>query len=77
MRMMSKELIIVYFEILSQDSPGAQRKMSKKLHGTDEKCIQSFGWKSSEKGDCLEGLRIGVDGRIILKCILRKQGGML
>jgi hypothetical protein len=40
------------------------------VHGVHEKCVQDFGWKPEGKRPLHS---IDVDGRIILKPILRKQ----
>jgi hypothetical protein len=42
-------------------------------HGRDEKFIQSAGWKNLNGREHFGDL--GVDGKIILKWILGKQGG--
>jgi hypothetical protein len=41
------------------------------MHGTDEKLVQYFGSKTGR--DYSEDL--GIDGRIISECVLRKWGG--
>jgi hypothetical protein len=40
-----------------------------RMHVREEKCLQSFG-RNPKEGDHLEYL--GVGGKIILKCILKK-----
>jgi hypothetical protein len=41
------------------------------MHWEDEKCIQNFRWRIVKGRDHLEDLH--TDGKIILKCILKKQ----
>jgi hypothetical protein len=44
-------------------------------YGRGDRCVQGFGGGDLRKRDYLENL--GVDGRIILKCIFKKwNGGM-
>lgn len=45
-----------------------------RMHGREEKCIQSFG-RNPKEGDHLEYL--GVGGKIILKCILKRWDGRM
>jgi hypothetical protein len=40
------------------------------IHRRKKKCTQSFGRNPDEKTPA--GKKIGIDGRITLKCILRK-----
>jgi hypothetical protein len=43
------------------------------MYGRQDRCIQGFGGETRERNQ-LEDL--GIDGRIILKCMLRKWDGV-
>jgi hypothetical protein len=48
-------------------------RWKKHIKRIGDRCIQGFGWGSLKERDHLEDL--GVDGRIMLKWIFKKQNG--